>query len=122
PHHSLAQSPVAHVLSVSFFHVPRGRRYLHSFPPRRSSDLITIGLSASSPFIASRTTRSPGTRTNSGPISGRPSGRPEIGPEFVLDRKSTRLNSSHVAISYAVIRLKEKKGIHESAATRAAVG
>src|SRR5439155_11255768 len=29
--------------------------------------------------------------------------------EFCLDRKSTRLNSSHVAISYAVFCLKKKK-------------
>src|SRR5690625_6243684 len=28
---------------------------------------------------------------------------------YVLDRKSTRLNSSHVAISYAVFCLKKKK-------------
>src|SRR5690625_937932 len=31
------------------------------------------------------------------------------GPVEVLDRKSTRLNSSHVAISYAVFCLKKKK-------------
>src|SRR5438874_11161813 len=31
----------------------------------------------------------------------------------VLDRKSTRLNSSHVEISYAVFCLKKKKGVHE---------
>src|SRR5439155_10420818 len=31
----------------------------------------------------------------------------------VLDRKSTRLNSSHVAISYAVFCLKKKKKIVE---------
>src|SRR5439155_13415578 len=31
----------------------------------------------------------------------------------VLDRKSTRLNSSHVAISYAVFCLKKKKEIRE---------
>src|SRR5690625_5933322 len=30
---------------------------------------------------------------------------------IVADRKSTRLNSSHVAISYAVFCLKKKKGI-----------
>src|SRR5207253_10873698 len=30
---------------------------------------------------------------------------------FALDRKSTRLNSSHVAISYAVFCLKKKKAI-----------
>src|SRR5699024_12852382 len=29
------------------------------------------------------------------------------------DRKSTRLNSSHVSISYAVFCLKKKKNIHE---------
>src|SRR5256885_5325498 len=29
--------------------------------------------------------------------------------EFVLDRKSTRLNSSHLVISYAVFCLKKKK-------------
>src|SRR5207249_11950893 len=31
------------------------------------------------------------------------------GPARALDRKSTRLNSSHVSISYAVFRLKKKK-------------
>src|SRR5690625_6713809 len=30
-------------------------------------------------------------------------------PKIKLDRKSTRLNSSHVAISYAVFCLKEKR-------------
>src|SRR5439155_10343913 len=36
-------------------------------------------------------------------------------PSFALDRKSTRLNSSHVAISYAVFCLKKKNlGVHES--------
>src|SRR5207253_8896098 len=31
-----------------------------------------------------------------------------VGNEIILDRKSTRLNSSHVAISYAVFCLKKK--------------
>src|SRR3712207_8225671 len=31
----------------------------------------------------------------------------------LLDRKSTRLNSSHANISYAVFCLKKKKNIHE---------
>src|SRR5258705_9165544 len=31
------------------------------------------------------------------------------GPAFELDRKSTRLNSSHLGISYAVFCLKKKK-------------
>src|SRR5256885_5048894 len=33
---------------------------------------------------------------------------PEAGVERVLDRKSTRLNSSHLVISYAVFCLKKK--------------
>src|SRR5690625_6476010 len=37
--------------------------------------------------------------------------------EFALDRKSTRLNSSHVAISYAVFCLKKKN--RECTATQA---
>src|SRR5437870_8701342 len=38
------------------------------------------------------------------PVAARP-----VAPRPVLDRKSTRLNSSHVAISYAVFCLKKKK-------------
>src|SRR5438874_7210756 len=33
---------------------------------------------------------------------------------YFLDRKSTRLNSSHVEISYAVFCLKKKKNHHDS--------
>src|SRR5258705_10181660 len=33
----------------------------------------------------------------------------EGGPETMVDRKSTRLNSSHLGISYAVFCLKKKK-------------
>src|SRR5437660_6570115 len=39
--------------------------------------------------------------------------------EFGLDRKSTRLNSSHVAISYAVFCLKKKDAIKPLAAAEA---
>src|SRR3712207_9559430 len=39
-------------------------------------------------------------------LPGGPADRP---PEQVLDRKSTRLNSSHANISYAVFCLKKKK-------------
>src|SRR6266496_1668484 len=38
--------------------------------------------------------------------STRPAGKPALSPQ---DRKSTRLNSSHVEISYAVFCLKKKK-------------
>src|SRR3989442_8498728 len=38
------------------------------------------------------------------------------GPKGEGDRKSTRLNSSHVRISYAVFCLKKKKSSHQAAA------
>src|SRR5690625_6948395 len=40
---------------------------------------------------------------------GRAARRSESKPDGAGDRKSTRLNSSHVAISYAVFCLKKKK-------------
>src|SRR5690349_23997063 len=72
-------------------------RELHSFPTRRSSDLPdfdtpdNIKEAAAKAMQAGRTkyTANAGIRE--------------------LDRKSTRLNSSHVEISYAVFCLKKKK-------------
>src|SRR2546426_9574541 len=42
---------------------------------------------------------------------GRPSALTEARARLILDRKSTRLNSSHLVISYAVFCLKKKKKI-----------
>src|SRR3712207_7074841 len=39
-----------------------------------------------------------------------------------IDRKSTRLNSSHANISYAVFCLKKKKKLHAAACSTAALG
>src|SRR5439155_16741859 len=47
-----------------------------------------------------------GVRRDDPPVEERPVGEDEGSPP---DRKSTRLNSSHVAISYAVFCLKKKK-------------
>src|SRR5205814_10259404 len=41
-----------------------------------------------------------------------PSGKRSSEMVRILDRKSTRLNSSHLGISYAVFCLKKKKKIH----------
>src|SRR5258707_12071460 len=43
-----------------------------------------------------------------------------LSPSSMVDRKSTRLNSSHANISYAVfcLKKKKKKKIHEWGATR----
>src|SRR2546426_6391892 len=48
-------------------------------------------------------------------------GDPEPAAVVRRDRKSTRLNSSHLVISYAVFCLKKKKKITENTATRRAL-
>src|SRR5207244_13305363 len=72
-----------------FFYVYGHHRDLHSFPTRRSSDL--------------------GFRLEDDLVQAPAPAR--LGPaQLVLgDRKSTRLNSSHQIISYAVFCLKKKK-------------
>src|SRR5437870_10304770 len=77
-------------LSPNFFFLgSRVHRDLHSFPTRRSSDLSLLG---------------PGAGLRS---SGLTHLRLDAAVRRI-DRKSTRLNSSHVAISYAVFCLKKK--------------
>src|SRR5690606_40691038 len=76
------------------FSALRSRLASHSFPTRRSSDLrrsllrLLLRLS---------------------PQVGLSPARPADSPCRGVDRKSTRLNSSHVKISYAVFCLKKKK-------------
>src|SRR5438874_5716843 len=87
---------------------------LHSFPTRRSSDLCRHpeavddvaraeldqhGLARGDVQLVSGTRALRGQRI---PVLDLP-------PPLVPDRKSTRLNSSHVEISYAVFCLKKKK-------------
>src|SRR5699024_12195412 len=48
------------------------------------------------------------------PLPARELVRVAVGVLAVEDRKSTRLNSSHVSISYAVFCLKKKKMYHDS--------
>src|SRR5690606_39725314 len=88
-------------------------RDLHSFPTRRSSDLIAGWMNTASRTLATGHPRPNGPmfyrcRTHLNPS---PSGRPRVMPNIspLGDRKSTRLNSSHVKISYAVFCLKKKK-------------
>src|SRR5207253_11295074 len=92
-----------------------------SFPTRRSSDLCLIGVwmgitpagatpaSFMSYGLAKRLSRN-GHLFGTGRIEGviapetaaHAAGTSALLPMLTLDRKSTRLNSSHVAISYAV--------------------
>src|SRR5436305_6319557 len=95
-----------------FFTCYGAHRHLHSFPTRRSSDLAGYGFHADVTAAGVFLLPSTFVMLVAGPLSG------VIGTRFgsrlplllgTLDRKSTRLNSSHVRISYAVFCLKKKK-------------
>src|SRR5205085_9876777 len=104
-----------------FFYCPCLHRALHSFPTRRSSDLSLCALAPGREHFCrdgiekdmdaySHTTVWPSARSAMKSI---------ILPSALVlmnlteDRKSTRLNSSHSQISYAVFCLKKKKKIQE---------
>src|SRR5207253_9892198 len=109
------------LLSVFFFHSSAVPPHLHSFPTRRSSDLTyylasPIFVTALSGVVLGEHV---GWRRWTAILIGfcgvlialRPSTQTVSWPAMIAlgDRKSTRLNSSHVAISYAVFCLKKKK-------------
>src|SRR5690349_22546771 len=94
-----------------FFQCYGDHRDLHSFPTRRSSDLSGAPLMLEISGCAERTP-SPGGRIARGtaPHTMLPGGEGRFVRNGAhVDRKSTRLNSSHVEISYAVFCLKKKK-------------
>src|SRR5690606_41659431 len=101
---------------VVFFVSFRRIRYLYSFPTRRSSDLIGQRWMRGEIIFRRhdrRTTERRVVRTVRSRrrqrwcwVHGRCGRRPHPAPP--ADRKSTRLNSSHVKISYAVFCLKKK--------------
>src|SRR5207245_9945471 len=83
--------PLLRHIFFFFFYCYLPHRHLHSFPTRRSSDLAAC-------------LHRIGERLEAVRIAGRHARRIKT-----LDRKSTRLNSSHGSISYAVFCLKKKK-------------
>src|SRR5207302_10986910 len=99
----------------------RDLRHLHSFPTRRSSDLFASSVrsrdsvalcSQSGSHLCALFSTSSAT-ADRGRVWRPPRGS-NIDPDELVqfrlgDRKSTRLNSSHVKISYAVFCLKKKK-------------
>src|SRR5437870_11420317 len=92
-----------------YFYSPGYHRDRHSFPTRRSSDLECADLGqhlgllvADEVALEARRLRELGRALQLAPVAA--GARSEL-----QDRKSTRLNSSHVAISYAVFCLKKKK-------------
>src|SRR5438045_7957734 len=83
-----------------FLYVSADQRDLHSFPTRRSSDLFS-GQNGTMPSWA--------TRNAATHIASTCAREPrKSGGRSPTDRKSTRLNSSHLGISYAVFCLKKK--------------
>src|SRR5690606_41661181 len=93
-----------------FFYLFGYLGHLHSFPTRRSSDLLSMG-GVSFPPPASGVfvcwAHAEGYAALFHPIKSRDPQLLRI-PLGIRDRKSTRLNSSHVKISYAVFCLKKK--------------
>src|SRR5690606_42026688 len=96
-----------------FFHCPGDYRDLHSFPTRRSSDLASLGAinELSAPGVMSVHAVSVLSRVNFISLQRKSGTDDSLYPHSAkaADRKSTRLNSSHVKISYAVFCLKKKK-------------
>src|SRR5688572_31856295 len=89
--------------SSFFFQLYAAPRYLHSFPTRRSSDLCRRDHE-----------RHPLEDRHVGDVLVelvRAFGRAVLAAK---DRKSTRLNSSHSQISYAVFCLKKKSSTHKA--------
>src|SRR5207249_10128160 len=89
--------------TLFFFPGYRDRRAPHSFPTRRSSDLRDPD--PDHPRERAQPSLRPADRL---PPPAHQSRRGLAGLPAALDRKSTRLNSSHVSISYAVFCLKKK--------------
>src|SRR5689334_24416385 len=90
-----------HLLSSFFFLMIRRPPRSTLFPTRRSSDLVLLNTGARAETIADY------LKIADGVIVGN-----------LQDRKSTRLNSSHSSISYAVFCLKKKKQPRRPAAGR----
>src|SRR5690606_40242772 len=88
-----------------------GPRHLPAFPTRRSSDLILrgalleLGVKVVNDTFFDTLLLETGTATPAIAVAAECE-------RINLDRKSTRLNSSHVKISYAVFCLKKKNLSH----------
>src|SRR5207248_5935922 len=102
--------PPSYALLPFSFHSCAPHLVLHSFPTRRSSDLgsgCAVGhRSTADEEYAHHRSGGPGL---DGETKLQSSAARFIRSHCALDRKSTRLNSSHRTISYAVFCLKKKK-------------
>src|SRR5439155_20882764 len=108
---------------ISLLHTIRTVLFF-SFNDNATPDIYTLSLHDALPICTRRAAR-PGTPRRRGPSvepsrrrgwrgrrrrgRGRSTSSRALSDDLAQDRKSTRLNSSHVAISYAVFCLKKKK-------------
>src|SRR5205814_10557788 len=108
-HLTLSPSTARH---YTFFPSSLHHPHLHSFPTRRSSDLLAFAHSSLARRVNLRVAKIHHSCREVRLF------RMQIGLKlrilrfedcFRTDRKSTRLNSSHLGISYAVFCLKKKK-------------
>src|SRR5439155_14788906 len=107
--------------TLFFFSCYVDHRHLHSFPTRRSSDLDAVAKSPPDGYTILQNTNgqaiSPSLYKSLPfdavkdfvPVTQLVASNGTKSLTASKDRKSTRLNSSHVAISYAVFCLKKKK-------------
>src|SRR5690348_17379325 len=87
----------------------RSPRDLHSFPTRRSSDLVgarSVAVGAARAVEEMR--RVEHEKVEPGDLDSMDRSLAALQQRVLVDRKSTRLNSSHPSISYAVFCLKKK--------------
>src|SRR5207249_9908501 len=109
-----------HPLHLLCLYCTLSHRHLHSFPTRRSSDLDPGGTSNCTRYLLVPVIAPGSGRSGSGivpvPLAATWPSRVSRTTKTMSaasccesDRKSTRLNSSHVSISYAVFCLKKKK-------------
>src|SRR5690606_41959247 len=101
-----------YLVSRLYLHGRADHRDLPSFPTRRSSDLPAIEFQVAESAVPRprrlRTTVPSGTARLRLPLRVAAMITVDAVPVTPEDRKSTRLNSSHVKISYAVFCLKKK--------------
>src|SRR5690606_41417806 len=111
----------SYVLAMSLLCCRGVLRDLPSFPTRRSSDLHRRAAAGQPGGQGAAGDRGAAAAVAAVPGQGQDAVQPQGGTRMSIamrapgagkDRKSTRLNSSHVKISYAVFCLKKKKRIH----------
>src|SRR5207247_9683493 len=102
PTQLVCSSPALFIALLAFLQYYVEHRSLHSFPTRRSSDLVRCRHATTAECPRATSTLEQAQRLDECVE------RHMLSLRYLADRKSTRLNSSHEWISYAVFCLKKK--------------